>query len=204
MDCTACKEVGDKLVKMINSYKQQIASMEFQLRIQEILIEKQNFIKNEKLNDEENICEGKEKGGKGYIKKISNVEKEKLHLKQQYMSKLACEKKIVRSQQFDDETQYMICKIDALRGHGRDNSFINKIVETFEGKIVQLDKLKKTIRDMKQLENEYEAVIDELMDDHQKLIEEKNQEIHYLRNVQVVLVEKRVWLNRVRPRRQKN
>ena len=28
------------------------------------------------------------------------------------------------------------------------------------------------------------------MDDHQKLIEEKNQEIHYLRNIQVVLIQK--------------
>ena len=53
----------------------------------------------------------------------------------------------------------MICKIDALRGHGRDNGFINKLFETFEGKSVQLDKLKKTVRDMTRLENEYEAVI---------------------------------------------
>ena len=37
---------------------------------------------------EENICEGKGKGGKGYIKKMSNYEKEKLHLKQQYISKI--------------------------------------------------------------------------------------------------------------------
>ena len=78
-------------------------------------------------------------------------------------------KKIVRFQQFNDEIQYMICKIDALRGHGRDNGFIDKLLETFEGKSVQLDKLKKTIRDMKRLENEYEALINELMDDYQKL-----------------------------------
>ena len=57
-----------------------------------MLIKKQNFIKNELLNDKENICEGKGKDWNGYIKKMSNYEKEKLHLKQQYMSKLRCEK----------------------------------------------------------------------------------------------------------------
>lgn len=43
----------------------------------------------------------------------------------------------------------MICKTDALRGHGTDNNFIDKLLDTFEGKSVQLDKLKKTIRDVK-------------------------------------------------------
>ena len=47
------------------------------------------------------------------------------------------------------------------------------------------------MKEMKELEGEYVKTIDELMHQHHKTIEEKDQEIDYFRkSVQVVLVEK--------------
>ena len=57
---------------------------------------------------------------------------------------------------------------------------------------MQLQRLKETVEEMKQLEDDYVKTIDELMhQQHNKTIKEKDQEINYLRkNVQVVLVGK--------------
>ena len=83
----------------------------------------------------------------------------------------------------------MICKIDALRGCGSDNYFINELLETFEGMSMQLQRLKKTVEEMKELEGVYVKAIDELTYHHQSLVEEKDQGMDCLRNnVQVVLV----------------
>ena len=86
----------------------------------------------------------------------------------------------------------MICKIDGLRGSGNDDYFIDKLLETFEEKSMQLQRLKETVEEMKQLEGEYVKTIDELMiQQHNKTIKDKDQEINYLRkNVQFVLVGK--------------
>ena len=86
----------------------------------------------------------------------------------------------------------MICKIDGLRGSGNDDYFIDKLLETFEERSMQLQRLKETMEEMKQLEGEYVKTIDELMhQQHNNTIKEKDQEINYLRkNVQVVLVGK--------------
>ena len=47
------------------------------------------------------------------------------------------------------------------------------------------------MKEMKQVEREYVKTIDELMHQHHKTIEEKDQEIDYFgKSVQVVLVEK--------------
>ena len=57
---------------------------------------------------------------------------------------------------------------------------------------MQLRRLKETVEEMKQLEDDYVKTIDELMhQQHNRTIKEKDQEINYLRkNVQVVLVGK--------------
>ena len=69
MDCTTCKKC---LVKIEESYKQQIAALKLELPHQRNVIDKYYHIKNELTNDEENFFEGKGKGSKGYVKKGSN------------------------------------------------------------------------------------------------------------------------------------
>ena len=56
---------------------------------------------------------------------------------------------------------------------------------------MQLQRLKKTAEEMKELEDVYVKAINELMYHHQNTMEMKDQGIDYLRkNVQVVLVRK--------------
>ena len=188
-DCTTCKHVENSLLKMEESYKQQIRDLEFELELQYKLIEKNNDIKNKLMDDDE--LEGKGKGGKGYVKKMCDLEEEQLMLKEQYLSKVKSEKKYLRFQQLDDETQLMICKIDALRESGIGNNFFGELLGMFERKSMQLEKLKKTVEEMKELEEDYAMTINELVDDHEKIIEEKDQEIDCLKKkLQAVLVGK--------------
>ena len=91
--------------------------------------------------------------------------------------------------QLDNKAQLMICKADALKGSGSDNHFIDELLETFEENSMQLQRLKTTVEERKEQQAEYVKSIDELMYLKQKSMEEKHQEIEYLRkNVQVVLV----------------
>ena len=71
LHCTMCKK---NLVKLEESYKQQIAALELALKNQQNLINKYFYIKNELTNDEENFFEGKGKGGKGYVKKACDLQ----------------------------------------------------------------------------------------------------------------------------------
>ena len=84
----------------------------------------------------------------------------------------------------------MICKIDALRGCDNDNNFFNKLLGTFEGKSMELERLKKTLKEMKGLKEDYVMFINELEDQHQKAIKEKDQEISYLKKLQALLIGK--------------
>ena len=114
-----------------------------------------------------------------------------LSLKEQYLSKIKRdEKRRFRFLRLDNKAQLMICKIDALRGlSGGDDSFIDELLETFEENSMQLQRLKITVEERKEQQAEYVKSIDELMYLKHKSLEEKYQEIEYLRkNVQVVLV----------------
>ena len=71
----------------------------------------------------------------------------------------------------------MICKIDGLRRSGNNDYFIVKLLETFEEKSMQLQRLKETVEEMKQLEGEYAKTIDELMLQHHKTIKEKDKKL---------------------------
>ena len=187
LDCTTCK---NGLVKLEESYKQQIAALELELKNQQNLIDKYYYIKNELANDEENFFEGKGKGGKGYVKKGCDLQQ--LALKEQYLSKIGNdEKRRFGFLQLDNKAQRMICEIEALRGPESDNDFIDELLETFEEKSMQLQRQKKTVEEMKEQEGEYINTIDDLMEECQKITKEKDLEVEYLRdNVQVVLVEK--------------
>ena len=128
LDCTTCK---NSLVKLEESYKQQIAALELALKNQQDLIDKYYYIKNELTNDEQNFFEGKGKGGKGYVKKGCDLQQ--FALKEQYLNKIRNdEKRRFRFLQLDHKAQIMICKIDTLRGPGSDNDFIDKLLEVFE------------------------------------------------------------------------
>ena len=67
LDCTICKK--SLIVKMEESYKQQIASLELKLIQQQNRIDKYYYV-NELTDDEENVFEGK---GKGYVKQACNL-----------------------------------------------------------------------------------------------------------------------------------
>ena len=149
--------VEDKLVKIEQSGEKQITAMELELKLHQNLIEK---YKNE-LTDDEGY-EGKGKGGKGYVQKVCNSEKD---LKEKYLSKIKNAKKYSRFQLLDNETQLMISKIDVFRGFGSGNGFFDELLELFEGKSMEL-------MEMKELESKYVKAIDEL----QEQLEEKDQE----------------------------
>ena len=179
------------ILEMEESYKQQIRDMEFELELQYKLIEN-NEIKNKLMDDnDDDELVGKGKGGKGYVEKMCNLEEEQLMLKEQYLSKIRSEKKYLKFQQLDDETQLMICKIDALRESGIGNNFFGELLGMFERKSMELEKLKKTVEEMKELEEDYAMTINELVDDHEKVIEEKDQEINCLKKqLQAALIGK--------------
>ena len=173
LDCTTCK---NSLVEMEESYKQQIAALELKLICQQNRIDKYYNI-SELTDDEENVSEGK--GGKGC----------NLALKKQYLGKIKCEKRRFRFLQLDHKTQLMICKIDALRESRNDHHFIDELLEMFERNSMQLQRLNKTIEEMKEVEDIYIKARDDLMHHHEKVIEEKEDEIDYFRmNMKVVLV----------------
>ena len=183
-------------MEMEESYKQQIRDLEFELELQYKFIEKNNEIKNKLMDDnDDDELVGKGKGGKGYawgyVEKMYDLEEEQLMLKEQYLSKIKSEKKYLRFQQLDDETQLMICKIDALRESGIGNNFFYELLGMFERKSMELEKLKKTVEEMKELEEDYATTINELVDDHEKVIEEKDQEINCLKKqLQAALIGK--------------
>ena len=58
VDCTTCKKC---LVKIEESYKQQIAALKLELQHQRNFIDKYYHIKNELTNDEQNFLRGKER-----------------------------------------------------------------------------------------------------------------------------------------------
>ena len=181
LDCSTCKK--SLIVKIEESYKQQIASLESKLIQQQNRIDKYYYA-NELTDNEENVFEGK---GKGYVKQAYDLKP--LALKQQYLSKIKCEKRCFRFLQLDDKTQLIICKINALKGPRSDNTFIDDLLETFERNSFQLLRLNKTIGEMKELEDEYIKTCDEFKHNYEKTVEEKDQEIDYFRkNMKVVLV----------------
>ena len=179
MDCTTFKQVENSLLMMEESYKQQIHDLEYELELQHKLMENYD-IKNKQMDDDDEL-EGKGKGGKGYVKKMCSLEEEQLILKEQYLSKIKSEKKYIRFHLMDEETQLMICKIDALRDSGIGNDFYDELFRMFEEKSTELVKLKTTVKKMKELEDDFEKTIDELVDEHQKIVKEKDQEIECLK-----------------------
>lgn len=54
-------------------------------------------------------------------------------------------------------------QVDALRGSGKDDNFIDKLLEIIEGISMQMLWLKETVEEMKELEGEYVNAINELM-----------------------------------------
>ena len=172
LDCTTCKKC---LMKIEESYKQQIAALELELQHQRNVIDKYYHIKNELTTNEENFLEGKGKGGKGYIKKGCNLKQPAI--KEQYLSKIQSEKGCLKFIQLDHQAQL---KIDTLREFVSDDNFVNKLMETFEEKSIQLQSLKETVDEAKALESEYVKTIDELMYQHHETIKEKDHEINYL------------------------
>ena len=91
-----------------------------------------------------------------------------LTLMEQYLSKIKSdEKRRFRFLQLEHEAQLTIYKINALRVSGSDNHFIDQLLETIEEMGIQLQRLKKTVEEMKELEDKYVRAIDKLMYYHQ-------------------------------------
>ena len=88
LDCTTCKR---SLVKVEESYRQQITALELKLLSQQNCIDKSYYIKNELTNDEEKFLEGKGKGGKRYVRKACDLKQ--LALKEWYLSAIKNDKK---------------------------------------------------------------------------------------------------------------
>ena len=98
-----------------------------------------------------------------------------LALKEQYLAKIKCGKRCVRFLQLDDKSQLMICKIEGLRESGSNNHFIDEVLETFEEESMQLQKQKKTVEEMREHQGDYVNTTDEIVEQHQKAIEEKDE-----------------------------
>ena len=88
LDCTTCKQMEDKLLKLEESYKHQISDLEFEIKFQQQLIDKKDH--DNKIEDENlqgNSIKGK--GGKFYVKKTYHLEEEQL---KEELSKIKTEK----------------------------------------------------------------------------------------------------------------
>ena len=121
---------------------------------------------------------GKGKGWRRFVKRTSrSKEKEQdFGLKEQCLNKIKTTKSYLRFQELDEETQLMICKTDSLRGSGKDNS-IDTLLQMVEAKSLELQRYKKTVEKMKEVEVDYTKTIDDILDEHQRILKEKNQEI---------------------------
>ena len=193
------KQFENQQLKLEEYYMQQSTCSDFQLKLQHELkfqhelIEKRAYIKElmsfddyddiDDDDEEEEYAIGKGKGGKRYMKKMCHLEEQQqqLKLKEQYLSKIKNKKKYLRFQQLDDETQLMICKIDALRESGGDKSFFDKLLRMLEGRSLKVTKLKKVVEKMKELEDNNERTIDDIIDEHQRILYQKDQEIKHLK-----------------------
>ena len=202
------KQFENELLKLEEYYMQQSTGSDFQLKLQHELkfqhepkfqhelVEKRVYIKElisfddyddiddeDDEEEEEEYAIGKGKGGKRYVKKTchSEEEQQQLKLKEQYLSKIKNKKKYLRFQQLDDETQLVICKIDALRESGGDKSFYDKLLRILEGRSLKVTKLKKTVEKMKELEDNNARTIDDIIDEHQRILYQKDQEIKHLK-----------------------
>ena len=98
-------------------------------------------------------------------------------LKEQYLSKIKNKKKYLRFQQMDDETRLMICKTDALREFGGDKSFFDKLLRMLEGRSLKVTKLKKIVEKMKELEDITARTIDDIIDERQRILYQKDQHL---------------------------
>ena len=134
-------------------------------------------------DDYEECLKGKRKGWRRFVKRKSHSkEKEQdLKLKEQYLSKLETKMNNLRFQELDEETQIMICKIDSLRVSGKDDSSIDTLLRMVEAKSLELQRYKKTVEKMKEAEADYTKTIDDILDEHQRILKEKNQEIANLK-----------------------
>ena len=202
------KQFENEQLKLEEHYMQQNTSSDFQLKLQHELkfqhepkfkhelIEKWVYVKelmsfddyddiddDDNDEDEEEYSIGKGKGGRRYVKKTCHLEEEQqqLKLKEQYLSKIKNKKKYLRFQQLDDETQLMICKIDALRESGGDKSFFDKLLRMVEGRSLKVTKLKKIVEKMNELEDNNARTIDDIIDEHQRILYQKDQEIKHLK-----------------------
>ena len=195
LDCTTSKNTEDKLVKMEGCYKQQITPMELELKLYQKLIEKyRNEQTDDDDDDDDEGFKGKGKGGKGYIRKVCSTEED---LKEQYLSKIKSEKKRLRFQQLDHQTQLMISKIDAYRGFRNGNDFFEKLFKMFEGKSMEVKDLKQNVNEM---EGEYSNAFNELVGQYKNIIECKDEEMNDLKKLLAGLVKKTRggWLSELR------
>ena len=118
-------------------------------------------------------------------------------LKEQYLSKIKSEKKWLRFQQLDHQTQLMISKIDAYRGFRNGNDFFEKLFKMFEGKSMEVEDLKQNVNEM---EGEYSNAFNELVGQYKNIIEHKDEEMNDLKKLQAELVRKTRggWLSELR------
>ena len=190
LDCTACKHVGNVLLELEEFYETQIKSLKDEIDVKNEYIETKKYELEHEWFEKEMAAKGK--GGKGYVEKTFDLKDEEVAFKEQYLSTIKSEKKYLRFQQLDDETQLMICKIDALRRSGYNSDFFDALLKMFEGKSMKLQKLMKTVEEMKESEAEYTQWINKLMKQHQRAIEEKDHEINCLKKkLHASLIEKR-------------
>ena len=83
--------------------------------------------------------------------------------------------------------QLMISKIDVFRGFGSGNDFFNKLFEMFEGKSMEVEDLKQNVKEM---EGDNANVLNELVGQYKKIIEQKDEEMNDLKKLQAGLVRK--------------
>ena len=132
-------------------------------------------------DDYEECFKGKVKGWRRFIKRTSHSKEKEQELKEQYPSKTETTKNYLRFQELDEETQLMICKIDSLKGTGKDNNSIDTLLRMVEAKSLELLRYKKTVEKMKEAEADYTKTIEDILDEHQRILKEKNQEIGNLK-----------------------